>query len=578
MRLFLVLLSLVFAGAGAVQAQERPPFNAWPALARLDATDLSRAEFDRVLAQAQVRTARRDRHRDDRRIAALETVEAQVLTPQAGEDFEPQRRATADRHRQGCIAGQARDCLVLGEMYRRGDGVWIDADVGAVTLELACIRGLMAGCHGLIEEVDLGIYRPEREPLIGAFEVACDKADARACAYLAGRLESEAAPVARDLERAEAFRARARDLARKGCAAGDGAACFTRYRIAQGDGIRRAFPRYDAFDLPEPDAAEQDGVLQAGCDLGHGQSCAWLGERKRTQKDAAQALFEAGCDLGDATACRRAGRPGDAPQAADACTFEYDSAKCQAAMPRPHARLATSWEEAQAMSAANRSGRRVFEAVMTPELFLFQPRYHGQIRRLARACKDTDYAACAALADTYITLAGRGFDWGHHDGMADTETSGAILQSLCEAGDARGCTLFGHSQSGRGDLERPDLFLPAWQRGCDLGASESCTALAGAFLTGNYVGVDEAKATALAGRACDLGDVLGCQRLVGYNTRDPSIYGLANLRACLEGVGNGCIILAREYDRGREGFRRDRRFADRLRRVACAVDPENGCR
>lgn len=74
-----------------------------------------------------------------------------------------------------------------------------------------------------------------------------------------------------------------------------------------------------------------------------------------------------------------------------------------------------------------------------------------------------------------------------------------------------------------------------------------------------------------ARHACDLDNHDGCSTLAGYLSRDPLLYGPANLRACLEGEPNGCWILAQEYDRGRDGFRKDRSLAKMLRETGDAL-------
>lgn len=74
--------------------------------------------------------------------------------------------------------------------------------------------------------------------------------------------------------------------------------------------------------------------------------------------------------------------------------------------------------------------------------------------------------------------------------------------------------------------------------------------------------------------ACGLDAHASYSQLAGYKNRDPVLCARANLRACLETEPYGCHCLAREYERGNDGFRKDRTLAEVLSKTGDAFAEE----
>ncbi|WP_299650156.1 hypothetical protein [uncultured Tateyamaria sp.] len=581
---YLCILALLIFGS-ITHAEDDMLFNAWPELNDVNARTLSPAQFAKLAKQSRTRREARDAKLTELAMDALRLVEVQVLVREADDDFTPAVRPKARAHRLACLDGDGRRCLELAELYRLGIGTWIDRDLATAMFELGCYRGVMEGCHKI--DPLFGPFRLDvddaRAALVPVLVSACDLGDGIACDALADRAEKlymrHSDP--RALKEMRDLKSRSRRLSRAACASGDGANCHATYLFALSDNYSLATGLARDEETQPPDWDDVVRNLETGCDQFHADSCASLASVLKEGKfvtadvERARVYKERACNLGKAWACRNTGRASEVSQAPVVCGSGSPEA-CLETLPNPHRDLATSWNDARARMAENRAGGSVFEALVKPEYFLFPPETHGAVRRTARACASGQNAACATLAGFYDDRAGRGFDWGHFDGIGDRETRGAIFEGLCATGYFPACTHFGDMHSGRGSRSRPDLFLPAWQRGCDNGEGASCDRLGMEFELGRNVGTDEHEAIKLFRRACDLGEVSGCRHLAGYTDGDAEIYAAANLRACLED-GSGCSILAQEYDQGSDGFRRDRSLANRIRKFPCDLGAYEYC-
>lgn len=561
-----IAIGLIFV-ATCAGAQNADRVNAWPELDRVDARNLTVPVLGRLTDEARARMAKRKARGTTAEIAALEAVQAQALMSGADADFDPDVAPRARQYQIECAAGSAEACIGLAQLYRHGVGVWIDRDLGGTMLRLWCRRGELSAC---VSDVDFDDYRP----VIPILTKGCIEKSAKACHRLSSIYAFGEKGVDPNKALAEAMDNLARTYAEEACAKGNGDSCYLQF----------SFLNHRKEQSKETEA-RLTRILEIGCAAANSSSCASLASRylgtRVPAKDVEKSnrLYDKACALGSYHSCLKRNAPIPSTAAAILCTADGSVADCQSVMPAPHEYIAADWDEAQRLMARHRSGRSVFEAVLDPEYFLFHSQDHGHIRRSARYCAMGQTPACGDLANAYEALAGRGLEWAPWDGIMDRQTQRNIFEHLCRAGEPTGCWEVGYAMySEQYDMEVPvPPYVGVFQRACDMGEGNSCALLADHYELRQSKSDNDLAAemqVKYARHACDLDNHDGCSTLTGYLSRDPLLYGPANLRACLEGEPNGCWILAQEYDRGRDGFRKDRGFAKLLRKTGDALAEE----
>ncbi|WP_299934567.1 hypothetical protein [uncultured Pelagimonas sp.] len=563
-------LVFLFLFVAAAKAQEALPINAWPGLDHVEARNLRPAEFEKLVDKARLRINLRRGRQIQTEIDALEKMQAQVLMPAADTAFIPELRAHVKEYRIACSQGDTQACTELGLFYFYGAGVWIDKELGKAMVELSCHRGGLAACESGFRFEDYGPH----EPILTR---GCMNGSAQSCYTLAYAYGNGRVGLAKDTNLASTLNDMALDLARVGCRKGNGQNCFLQYNILES--------RYRYQKDPIPEAVKQELVqaLNAGCALRNPNSCG--AKEVKTQFNSMklelgtpiphEPIFDdpmhpddLACTLGHQSACRSRHQPLPRYSAFYNCNDIYNLHLCRSYMPGQLPDLADGRDDLERMQSENREGRALFEAAtQSPEYFMFHPKDYGKLRRVSRSCVLGQAYACRNLAEMYEGGFGTGLwlsdDYG--DIVSGLQEKRSLLLHLCDAGDALACHEFGYSHTGRGDEDRPDLYMRAWQRACDMGAGHSCQRLA--FEYGLEQSSDEDELLneqvriRYAKRACDLDVFDGCRELNGYGNADPTQYPQLNLRACLEGVGASCEILAQEYRAGSDGFRKDRAFA-----------------
>tara|TARA_R110002020_G_scaffold247041_2_gene461013 strand:- start:60810 stop:62528 length:1719 start_codon:yes stop_codon:yes gene_type:complete len=564
MKLFRKIAFVFIFAATCAGAQDTAPINAWPEVDRVDVRNLTAPIVERLTDEARARLALRKARETAAEIEALEAVQAQALIPEVDADFDPDVAPHAREYRTACASGNAKACIELAQLYRQGGFVWIDRDLGDTMLRLWCRRGELSACTS---DVNFDDYAP----IIPILTKGCIEKSAKACQRLSSVYSLGVNGVERDTALAAAMDDLARRYAEVACAQGHGDSCYLQF----------FFLNHWKKQSKETEARLTQ-ILEAGCAAANSSSCEILASRylgtRVPAKDVAKSnrLYDKACALGSYRACVKRNAPMPPNAAGILCAADGSVADCQSAMPLPHEYVAADWDEAQRLKARHRSGRSVFEAVLEPEYFLFHPQDHGHIRRSARVCAMGENLACRDLADAYASLAGRGLEWASWDGIMDRQTQREIFEHLCNAADPVGCWKYGYAlysdQHDSGVLAPP--YVEVFQRACNMGQGNSCAKLAFHYEL-RHSRSDKVLAAEMqvkyARHACDLDNHDGCSTLAGYLSRDPLLYGPANLRACLEGEPNGCWILAQEYDRGRDGFRKDRSLAKMLRETGDAL-------
>lgn len=196
-----------------------------------------------------------------------------------------------------CEGGNGAACGVLGDAYRRGDGVPKDEFRATQLFRAGCDLGDAHACMFLAEAYRTGVgTRMDQARAVELYTRACQIGDALACRSVgdlltmgaSGTVDGKSAGVWYGL----------------GCEGGDAQACTAAALwVERGDGSLGP-------------AADGLALLRRGCDGGHRRACALLGERYErgsdgAPKDAAQAAqwYARGCapPEPDPGACRAYG-------------------------------------------------------------------------------------------------------------------------------------------------------------------------------------------------------------------------------------------------------------------------------
>lgn len=123
------------------------------------------------------------------------------------------------------------------------------------------------------------------------------------------------------------------------------------------------------------------------------------------------------------------------------------------------------------------------------------------------------------------------------------------------------------------DASRPSI--DDLTRDCNNNYPDACDILGMRYLNGDGVAKDEAAATAMFKRACDLGDAEGCYDLAfSYDKgqgvqQDDHLSASAANRSCNGGYLPGCDIMGIVFERGLGGYPEDRARASMLYQRAC---------
>ncbi|ABB05938.1 tetratricopeptide repeat protein [Burkholderia lata] len=195
----------------------------------------------------------------------------------------------ADFYADGCDQSNASNCIRMGLMLQKGDGVQLDWFAAAINFRSACdLDDTECSNLGLAYVFGQGVVRDGRRA-VQLFDKACQAGRMTGCANL-GAAYMKGIGVHRDRQRAIA-------LFREACSDGDSLGCFNLGVIYHtGQGVRRDLKRAATY-------------YQTACDHDDGESCSNLGKLRlgrkigaRDPKTAAQ-LFYRGCILNDAESC-----------------------------------------------------------------------------------------------------------------------------------------------------------------------------------------------------------------------------------------------------------------------------------
>jgi uncharacterized protein len=190
-------------------------------------------------------------------------------------------------------------------------------------------------------------------------------------------------------------------------------------------------------------------------------------------------------------------------------------------------------------------------------------------------CTRGDDSDCAALAA--MLLRGEGVP-------QDYVRARSLAERACDARVMRGCNALALLlENGWGGSKDPDRARTLYQLACDHAEWRACENLGVAYLRGQLgVGQDAAAGAALLDKACDLGPPNictdgGAYLAPGQPTENPKRAASLFSRACDRGDLAGCNGLGASYSRG-AGVPRDLVRAEALFRRACDGNLGIGCK
>jgi hypothetical protein len=202
---------------------------------------------------------------------------------------------------------------------------------------------------------------------------------------------------------------------------------------------------------------------------------------------------------------------------------------------------------------------------------------------LGQACDAGHGEACARLA--WLVADGRGV-------TKDVPRSIELLQRGCAAYSGRSCrslgSLYRWGDSRQGGIPQRDgalgdrlikQALGHYRRDCDAADARACTGYGNMVWYGEGIDRDAQQGRTVLQRACDGGDLEGCERLGsiyasgerGTTPDQPRGVGLYR-RACDGGLAAGCARLALAYRRG-AGVEKNLYRSRELLTRACPKDP-----
>jgi hypothetical protein len=202
---------------------------------------------------------------------------------------------------------------------------------------------------------------------------------------------------------------------------------------------------------------------------------------------------------------------------------------------------------------------------------------------LGQACDAGHAEACARLA--WLVADGRGV-------AKDVPRSIELLQRGCASQSARACrslgALYRWGDTRQGGIPQRDVTLgerltklavELYRRQCDAADARACTGYGNMVWYGEGIAGDAVAGRAMLQRACDGGDLDGCERLGsiyangerGTPTDRPRGVGLYR-RACDGGLASACARLASAYKSG-NGVEKNLYRSRELLTRACPKDP-----
>ncbi len=447
------------------------------------------------------------------------------------------RASIGERYQQACENGWATACQA--ELWHE-DGV-LNIDNAVVPLEKACDTGDSAACiayawtreraarksgvdseykaaariykslcdsqdvqyacyeYGAILFNNLGVTA---DPRLGVrrWKNACEAGGGAACTALARVYRSGAGKIEADAEKADTF-------AKMACDAGDPFGCVEAAKgssdpmavpeqqtiLCQKGGVDACWKLASAYlsgERAEPAAGVTRGLLDLGCELGNGPSCA----------AAASAALEDGDDSVAAGLFRRACKSGDI----NSCVGLVDlvlAERVAGSVRQDKYAFEVACSRGEQASACSELGLALLEGETVKK-------DSARARALLKqSCVDKTSPArpCFVLGDMYETGSG-----GERDRtLAATYYKWACAQGWGEACDRRGDLL----DNGVGVREDDAEAVATYQQGCESGLPRSCHKAGVILDEGTNIPRDAKRALQLYTQGCEKGVGDSCLRL-----------------------------------------------------------------
>jgi len=476
---------------------------------------------------------------------------------------------------KACDTGDASACIALGWTHESKA-----EDAGGSRNEYrAAARGYKSLCdseknqyacyeYGAILFNNLGVTA---DPRLGVrrWETACAASEGAACTALS-RIYHNGSKIKADPEKA-------RDFAKQACKAGDPLGCLELARLTedpakidaalstlcQQGGVEACWELASSYlsgEKTEPAAGTTRGLLDLGCELGHGPSCssAAIAALADGEETVAARLFRRACSAGDINSCTGLvelilAERTDGSVRADRYAFEV---------------------------ACSRGGNAMACNVLGMALLEGQSLKKDTARAralLKQSCIDKNSPArpCFVLGDLYETGAG-----GERDRtLAVTYFKWACDQGWGEACDRRGDLL----NEGVGVREDDAEALAMYQAGCDAGFPDACYKAAVLLDDGTNITRDAPRALQLYIQGCNKGVGDACLRLGKLYESDKGGQrdDAAAREAFDKAVALGNIEAHRRLSRllwNGLGGKKDKKRAKALCSAGCQADDPVACR
>lgn len=327
----------------------------------------------------------------------------------------------------GCNAGSASACGLLGTVYLTINKDSEDARAARL-LGRACSRNVAPACHALAEVTFRKSTFETTELAIRLLRKACQLNHLGSC-FTLGALYAEGQGVPRNLVKAGQW-------FEQGCVSGSGVCCFALANVMDEEG--------------PADSSRHEKLVTRGCELGHGNSCAWLASQfVNPQKN----LFN----------CAKA-----APLAERACR-EKSAEGC--------ALTAICLARNQPLSSNGKDSPSAW-------------------------CERGVATACYYVASEQLERS---------PSEVDVEHPLRLLSQACKLRDVTSCRLAlkvhrEHPSRANSLLE----LLRIVETLCDHHQAEACVLLAELYEKGDQVALDAGRAKELRSRACRMGDNSAC--------------------------------------------------------------------
>ncbi|WP_164017575.1 sel1 repeat family protein [Pyxidicoccus trucidator] len=461
---------------------------------------------------------------------------------------------------RACGAGEGRACTVMAHQ-----GVEEARQVTLLDQACAAARPDASACYSLGSWYrEREASAPERAKAAPLLERACGLGVPTACYELA--LLSRESPDG--AQRAESLLARA-------CAAGEEAACGEAFLAPCRQGQAAACRRLGAVQVQDAEAMKRrTQVLEGACSLKVAEACGALAQQGRGD-------WARGCELGDARACIEAAR-------------ERLQAASRTGADGKQPGLALLERGCASEHPARNDACEQLASWLLADAQLGDP--GRAVELLERGCQAGHAGSCETLGTAWWDARGverhrmKGLEsYARHCELQPGQCSSSIQEfraqsQSCEEGASRGCLELGRLlDAGDEPLKADDwaAVSKAYQRACELGEVEGCTAMVRTFVGGR--GQDRSLALVIqtAARACKLGDVESCaqekqysalqagcaankpaecQRLADFQLKPPASAadrerGVALLeRYCQRGTAPACVRLAELFESDEWGF------------------------